>query len=670
MQQLGPPPALACAPRRQMICLSLRRFWGGLLLLLAVLPALGAPFDMSPVRIGVLAFRPIDQTLAQWSPTANYLEGELAGRPVEIVPVTLDNIEQVVAGRQVEFLLANPEQYVVLASRHRLAAVATLLADIDGRPFSRFGGVIFVRDERADIAELKDLRDKTVAAVSDKSFAGFLAQRWVLQRAGVDLQRDAGRLLLTGLPQDKVVHEVLAGRADVGFIRTGVLESMEREGKVKAGELRAINLQAESLYPQKLSTELYPEWPLAAMPGVPDSLVKSITLALYRLPAGHPAAKAGRYYGFAPPGDYASVEALLHRLHLHPDRLQHFGVAEIVGKYFYWLIAGGVLLLVLVVAVITVIARKNHRLRKALMEAERLALRDDLLTSLSEGVYGVDRSGKCTFINPAALEMLGFEREQVVGYDQHALFHHHYPDGRPYPAGECPIRQTLEDGRARRTEETFFRADRSPVLVRQGVHPVRHGEQIVGAVVAFQDVSAQKEAEEKIRNMALHDALTGLPNRRLLSDRLDQALARADRSSHGVAVLFLDLDGFKPINDACGHDAGDAVLVAVSRRLEAGVRAVDTVCRLAGDEFVVVLADLQSRADAEAVAEKLVEAIAAPIEERGDTRGVTVSIGLAIFPEHGKSVEALLRAADQGMYAAKHGGKNCGRGAGPGPVVN
>ena len=626
--------------------------------LLAAAQAAAAPLDMTPIRFGVLAFRPVEQTAAQWSPTANYLEYELNGRPVTVVPLTLDTVDRAVAERRIDFLLANPEQYVLLASRHRLAAVATLLPEYNGRPLSRFGGVIFVRAERNDILELGDVAGKKVAAVSDRSFAGFLLQRWTLQQSGVDVMSRPDRLVFTGLPQDRVVEQVLAGNADVGMVRTGVLEALEREGKLKADQLRVLNRQPEGRYPQYLSTDLYPEWPLAALHGVPDSLIKAVTMALYRLPPDHPASRAGGFYGFAPPGDYASIEALLLRMHLHPDRLLYFGVGEVGRKYAPWLIGGGALVLLAGLALLFRIALQNRRLAAALARAERLALRDDLLESLSEGVYGIDRRGLCTFINPAALKMLGYARDEVVGHDQHAIFHHHYPDGSDYPASACPLHLTLEDGQPREGEEVFFRKDGSAVPVRLGVRPVRQGGEVVGAVVAFRDISAQKAAEAQIISMALHDALTGLPNRRLFNDRMETALARAERAGDQVALLFVDLDGFKAINDRFGHDAGDAVLIESATRFAAAVRSIDTVARMGGDEFVVVLADLHAPADAERVAEKLVGLAAEPIVEGKRRHRVSISIGLAIFPRHGRDVETLLRVADQGMYAAKSAGKN------------
>lgn len=636
-----------------------------LLLLAAGWPAAGpasaAPFEMSPIRLGVLAFRPAEQTVAQWAPTANYLEYELRGRPVTVVPLTLDTIDQAVAGKQVDFLLANPEQYVMLANHHRLAAVATLMPEINGRPLSRFGGVIFVRAERSDIAKLQDIDEKTIAAVSERSFAGFLIQRWTLLQAGVDLMRHPDRLIFTGLPQDRVVQQVLGGQADAGFVRTGVLEALEREGKLRADQLRVINRQPENRHPQYLSTELYPEWPLAVMPEVPDAVIKAVTMALFRLPPDHPASRAGGYYGFAPPGNYASIEALLLRMHLHPDRLLYFGVGEVGRKYAPWLIVGTALLLLggLVLLYRTVL--QNRRLSAALAQAERLALRDDLLDSLSEGVYGIDGRGLCTFVNPAALKILGYQRDEVVGADQHALFHHHYPDGRDYPVSASPLRATLTDGQPREVEETFFRKDGSMVPVSLGARPVLQDGRVIGAVVAFRDISAQKAAEAQIVSMALHDVLTGLPNRRLLNDRLGTALARADRAGDQVAVLFADLDGFTAINDSFGHDAGDVVLIETGRRLVGAVRAVDTVARMGGDEFVVVLADLPAASDVDRVADKLVAIAVEPIADGARWHRVSVSIGIALFPQHGRDVETLLRVADQGLYAAKKSGRNCWR---------
>lgn len=173
-----------------------------------------------------------------------------------------------------------------------------------------------------------------------------------------------------------------------------------------------------------------------------------------------------------------------------------------------------------------------------------------------------------------------------------------------------------------------------------------------------EEVAERQQAEERVMHLANHDALTGLPNRRLLIDRLGQALALAHRENHQVAVLFMDLDRFKTINDSLGHMKGDALLQNVARRLSGTLREGDTVSRLGGDEFVVVLPSLDQPKAAEKVALKLVDALAPPIDLGGQELRVSASIGISLFPEDGCDTETLLRNADSAMYHAKDMGRN------------
>lgn len=170
-----------------------------------------------------------------------------------------------------------------------------------------------------------------------------------------------------------------------------------------------------------------------------------------------------------------------------------------------------------------------------------------------------------------------------------------------------------------------------------------------------------KQTNEQVTHLAHHDGLTGLPNRTLFYDRLNQAIARARRDKESVAVLFLDLDGFKKINDTLGHDIGDALLIETSKRLRACVRESDTVARMGGDEFTAILCNVGTGNGKEIVAQKILDSIRAPFELHEQNCKVGVSIGIAIYPDSGGTAEDLVKVADTAMYLAKDGGKNCYR---------
>jgi len=161
-----------------------------------------------------------------------------------------------------------------------------------------------------------------------------------------------------------------------------------------------------------------------------------------------------------------------------------------------------------------------------------------------------------------------------------------------------------------------------------------------------------------LESLALHDALTGLPNRRLLMDRLSLAIAHARRNKGTMAVMYLDLDGFKQINDTLGHDAGDALLCMVAARLLGAVRQEDTVARVGGDEFVIALPELSHAEDMAELVSKVIKAVSQPWSFQGRGACVTASVGVSIYPTHGEDVETLMKSADLALYEAKHSGKN------------
>ncbi len=175
---------------------------------------------------------------------------------------------------------------------------------------------------------------------------------------------------------------------------------------------------------------------------------------------------------------------------------------------------------------------------------------------------------------------------------------------------------------------------------------------------AVRDVTERKAAQRRIEFLARHDVLTELPNRALFEDRLDIAMAQGERSGARVALLMIDLDGFKAINDTLGHSAGDAVLIEVAARLRACIRPGDTVARLGGDEFVIIIPDSKRAAAADLVAIRVLEALAAPMRLETESRSITCSIGIAVHPDNTADHQSLLRQADAAMYMAKQAGRN------------
>jgi PAS domain S-box-containing protein len=509
---------------------------GSLIRLLALFMVFSSSWAQEPVlqevRLGVLSFRSLAHTAAQWGPLAAYLSQRIPGYRFRVVPLFYPDLDQAVARHELDLVLTNPEHYVLLRSRHGLAAQATLMSMAGEFPTSQFGGVVFALADRPEITSFNDIKGKRIASPSEQSLGGYLMQRWALARAGVDITRDARALQFTGMPHDKVVFDVLAEHADVGFVRTGVIEALIAEGKLKPGQLKVLKQAVTPEFPQLISTDLYPEWPFSAASGVPGWFTKQVVHALFELGANSEAARAGKFFGFAPAGDYSRIDAIMVQLRLHPD--YQFSLKQVLERYSHWLISGLSVLLVAAVALL-VMRRVNRRLRAALAEAERLALRDTLLESLGEGVVGIDNQGNISFINAAALGYLGFSREEALGRDLHGITHHHHADGSGYARVECPIFTTLNTGRPYSGEEWYFRKNGEGFPVRLNARPIFDAQgRTRGAVTAFQDITVEKRNLDELARHRHH--LEALVERR--TAELANAMTIAE-SANQAKSLFL-----------------------------------------------------------------------------------------------------------------------------------
>jgi diguanylate cyclase (GGDEF)-like protein/PAS domain S-box-containing protein len=289
-------------------------------------------------------------------------------------------------------------------------------------------------------------------------------------------------------------------------------------------------------------------------------------------------------------------------------------------------------------------------------ELERMRV---TLTSIGDGVLTTDIDGLVTFLNPVSERLTGYSFAQARGRpvtEVFSIFDAATRLTRVDPAHES----MLQDRTVCLPPDTVLvRPDGSEIAIEDSTAPIHDREgKIAGAVVVFRDVTAPRALAVALAHSAGHDALTSLPNRTLLNDRLSQAIEGAARRHGRLAVLFLDLDAFKHINDSMGHTAGDELLKSVAQRLKSCVRISDTVSRQGGDEFVVLLPDISTAQSAGHSADKIVKALAAPHLVRGKPLTVTVSVGISLYPDDGASAEKLLQYADLAMYQAKQIGRN------------
>lgn len=303
---------------------------------------------------------------------------------------------------------------------------------------------------------------------------------------------------------------------------------------------------------------------------------------------------------------------------------------------------------------------EGRDISKFVKSAEALREREErlqgILSSVAEGIVTINDSGRIESANPACERMFGYGRGRMAGIDLGDLMppemrDHHQRFFDAYMSGLFP---TLM---GRLVEGIGIRCDGSTFPMEISVSELRHGRHRLFTAI-LRDISERKENEDRIRRLAHHDSLTGLPNRNLLNDRMNHALARVKRNGGRMAVLYVDLDRFKPVNDTLGHEAGDHVLQEVSQRLAACVRSSDTVARVGGDEFVVVIEEIQRPVEAALIARKIVEQLARPFDYEGHSCQVGASIGVAVFPDDGASMEEVCKAADIAMYRVKHAGRN------------
>lgn len=392
-----------------------------ILLFCSVIPA------QESVSIGMLSPRPIPQEQAKWNNLAEYLTKALPGYHFEIKILDYPGLLQAVEENRFQFVLTNPSHYVLLSHQFNLTQPLATLINREGNfNLSSFGGTIFTTQDHADINVLADIKDRKIAAVFEDSLGGYQAQAYQFKEEGLDLP-DVKQIIFTGMPHDKVVAEVLAGRADVGFIRSGTLEHMAQEGKVDLNRIKFIHAIESPGYPYQHSTILYPEWPLVSVGSINPKLKRDLVSTLLSISNNRELMDKLGISGFDLPANYSTVYELLQAIHAPPyDRIDRITLRDLFQQYFWQIIVFIFFILALLVMTVRIkilnIKLKNEKV-SAFNLLQIVKSNEEHLRSIGNNlpngyifqyVISADGGHEFKFISAGVEKVHGLTAEQVL----------------------------------------------------------------------------------------------------------------------------------------------------------------------------------------------------------------------------------------------------------------
>ena len=406
------------------------------LLLIAVFTsqfaAAGVVAEGPNYAIGVLAKRGEAITLKRWSATADYLTQQIADAQFHIVPLPFEEIEPAIRAKRIDFLLANSGIYIKTEHAFRAFRIATLTNKVGDHAVNRFGGVIFTHRDNSALQRLSDLEGTKFGAVNPTSLGGFLMAKRELKTHDIDVDNDTTLRFFN--THDAVVDAVINGEVDVGTVRSDTLEQMSASGLVQLNKIKVLNLQTKQGFPYRLSTQLYPEWPLAALPHTSKSIGEKVSIALLKMPHDHPAAVSGGIFGWTVPANYEPVHELYRTLNIPPHKRVPPTLIEWTSHHPISAIM--TLASILLIIISSVLLSENNR--RLLNTQRRLSetigklksteakLKDNisqlqesenkfiqLAESALDAIIMLDPQGKIEFWNPAASKIFGYTSEQA-----------------------------------------------------------------------------------------------------------------------------------------------------------------------------------------------------------------------------------------------------------------
>lgn len=736
--------------------------------------------EPNTLTIGMLAYRPVAKLEPAWRRLAWYLQEQLPGTHVSLRFLNQENMARALQANELDLVFTNPVHYIALHDENELSGAIATLVTLQGTQAasSSLGGVVIRRKSQGGIRTWADLSGKTVAITGLQDLGGYVAPARELLRNGVSLE--TLRFEHLGSPYDNVVDAVLQGRVDAGFVRTGVLESLRDDGYEGLDQLEIVEPLQHTDFPFTVSTALYPEWAMVALPHVDRDTSRRVSAALLQLEQDDVLSQSAGIYGFTIPRSYQSVYDAMVAVRVPPfDEAPVVTWSEFIGKHRIATTLGA--LLVLSLAVTTGwISYSQRRLQEAhirlAQQHERVSLLSKAIEASWSAVVITDANPETGYLvetaNPAFCRMTGYSLDELRGHtlkklqgpdtDPAVIEHlrqclqtgdyfdgtttNYRKDGTPYTVrwnispvrdeqgvithfvsvqqdlseriqaermrdllasafnatsdpviitdnrhrivfanqalaeltqhpmqevmGKTPaifssgkhdadfyacLRTLLESGKDFRATFINRRSDGSLYHAAQSISPIINDRGVITHYVSVsKDITEQVESEQKWRQEAVEDKLTGLYTRRYGEELAKRSALKAQTDGTPLAVIICDIDHFKRVNDTYGHAAGDRVLRSVAQSLRQAVRTADAVVRWGGEEFVILLDTCPQTAAVE-----LAERIRRQVEAQPDVEvgTVTLSLGLALLKPD-ETIEQAIARADTALYQSKHGGRN------------
>ncbi len=435
-------------------------------------------YGKEEIKFGVFAYLGYEKTKERYEPLIEYLNTKL-DKKVILEVLKQEEMDLKIKNNELDIATTNPTHFLVIRQNTNLSgAIATLIEKGNGKPINSLAGVIVVR-KNSPINSIKDIKNKKIAVPSLKHMGGFRAQAYEFYKNNQDAIKE-NQFVYVNIHQEGI-QKVLKNEVDVAFVRDGIYEKMLADKTLDANDVKIINEQKNSNHPFKISTTLYPEWPLFALPNADKEDVKKVLSALFSFDSTSIYAQKSGIYGYDLPADYLPVEALARALRLPPyESIGIINYSDMLEQYKIELLL--VFLLFIIMGIYSIKIKKQNTFVKS------------LLANIGEGVYGVDKNGICTWINQKALDILGFKKDEVIGFHQHHLFHHHTVENNKYQEEDCPIYKTVKDKQTRNCLEHFIKKDGSFFPVKLTVATAGD----YGAVVIFSDFTEIIDYETKL----------------------------------------------------------------------------------------------------------------------------------------------------------------------------